>query len=394
LSQNKTFDLLDTLIVIAKHKLFIVGVVLTSTILALIIALTWPKTYQSTSEVIQTRESVGSLGSLLENFGSLSSGQNKIGGETILVILNSESLRLSIIEEFELNKVYGTEIKERLLKILSGSIYIEASREGGFGFNPIVSVKIAVEDEKPQRAQAINSFVIDQLKEKMEGLNKETSMESLTILEKRLAQNLTDLENSEKKLKEFQNTYGLIQLDSQLELIVENLADIKAEIIQREVEMNYLRENLTSNSNQLKKLEAEKKALEMQYQKLISKSEDFEIKNDGFYPLQEFPDLMYSYYILRRDVEIQNKIYQILIPQLEQQRLYLQNQGSGIKLIDEPELPTYKHSPKRAYIVIGGFASSLLIALVLVFIREARIDEDSEIAKKLEEFKHQITRLK
>ncbi|MEX1014419.1 MAG: Wzz/FepE/Etk N-terminal domain-containing protein, partial [Candidatus Paceibacterota bacterium] len=57
--KNNTVNFFDLLITLAKHKGFILKTVIGITIAALIISLVWPKKYRSSSEIVQTRESIG-----------------------------------------------------------------------------------------------------------------------------------------------------------------------------------------------------------------------------------------------------------------------------------------------------------------------------------------------
>jgi len=361
------------------------------TVLALVVSLVWPKKYLSTSEVIQTRESLGSLGGLLQSFSSISSGQNKIGGETIIVILNSENLKEELIEEFNLEKVYNETIKEALFEELNDAITIEEVREGGFGFNPIVSVKIQVEDQDPERAQKMNEFILSKLEQRMELLNEESTSKNLQILERRFQTNLQQLKESEEDLNDFQNRYGILEVSSQLEGLIQNLAELKTSIVKEEVEIEILRNRLDENSNQIQSKRQEVQALESAYQELIKKSENIELASDVFYSLYDMPDLLLKYGRLMREVEVQNNIYELLLPQLEQQRLFLANKGSGLQIIDEADLPTYKNSPKRAYIVIAGFMFSIFLALLVIYLRELYYGEDSEYKGKIDSLRKELS---
>ncbi|MEX2411680.1 MAG: GNVR domain-containing protein, partial [Candidatus Paceibacterota bacterium] len=101
--------------------------------------------------------------------------------------------------------------------------------------------------------------------------------------------------------------------------------------------------------------------------------------------------LLLRYSRLYREVEIQNTIYELLIPQLEQQKLFLANKSSGIRVIDPADLPTYKHSPKRAFIVLGGFFFAIFLSLFVVFIRELREDENSEYSQKMDKLLKELS---
>lgn len=391
MKQNNTINFFDVLITVAKHKVLVIKVVLGITIIALIISLIWPKAYRSSSEIVQTRESIGSLGGLLQNFSSISPGQNKVGGETILVILNSQSLKDKLISKFSLAEVYGTDIKESLYKTLNGVIEIEEVREGGFGFNPIVSVKIGVIDKDPERAQKMNQFILTELQEKMEAINVQSTRENLRIIEQRFQQNTNNLAEAEMALNSFQNEYGIIEVTSQLEALIMNLAQLKSTIVQKEIELRVMEERLEGNSNQIAMTRQEIAAMRGTYNGLIRESENMAEVSDAFYPLFDMPDLMLRYTRLYREVEIQNTIYELLIPQLEQQKLHLANKSSGIRVIDAADLPTYKHSPKRAFIVLGGFFFAVFLSLFIIIIKELRASENSEYSKKMRALKEELS---
>lgn len=309
----------------------------------------------------------------------------------MLVILNSQSLRNKIIDEFDLEEVYGTDIQEALLNNLNQNITISESREGGFGFNPIVSIRLSVTDRDPERAQKMNQFILSELDAEMKRYNRLSSEEMLEILENRYEQNLVELEEAERRLNTFQNEYGILQLDSQASAVIENLASLKAEITSKEIELAVLGNVLERNSQRFKSKQLELRELENRYRSFIQRSENLSDVEDTFYSLYDLPDLFLQYIRLQRDVEIQQAINESLFPQLEQQRISYRNSSSGLKFVDEPNFPTYKDSPKRAIITLAGMFFSIFLALIVVFIRELLKDPESESAKKIKEIQAELS---
>jgi uncharacterized protein involved in exopolysaccharide biosynthesis len=92
---------------------------------------------------------------------------------------------------------------------------------------------------------------------------------------------------------------------------------------------------------------------------------------------------------LFREATVQQEIYKVLLPQYEQQKMMVMESNSGIELIDQPNLPTYKEKPKRAFIVIAGFFFGLFVAFFAVsfadFIRKGKQGEHSEAYLKYQE---------
>lgn len=385
---KQTVNFLDVLLTLLKHKITILSIVISLTLLALIISLIWTKTYKSSSEIVQVQgQSAPAASSILQNLTSFSISGNKVGGETILVVLNSQTLRERVIEKFNLFDVYDSEIIEAVLKNLNNNLTIEEVREGGFGFNPVVSVKISVTDKEAERAKSMNDFILSELDSTLERINRNATLETLEVIERRYDKNLEDLQDAERELNQFQNEYGIIQVPTQVETMVESLASIKARITQTEVELAVLSRNVDQNSSAYKSKAIELEELRSRFGNLIERSENLADVEDSFFSLLDYPDLLLDYVRLEREMEIQHAIQETLFPQLEQQRIMRENSSSGIRIIDDPNLPTYKDSPKRAYIVLAGFFFSIILSLLVVFFRELTSDPESESSQKISEIK-------
>jgi len=388
---KQTVNFFDVLLTLLKYKITILTIVISLTLVSLIISLVWPQSFQSGSEIVQVQESGGgSVGGILDNLASFSITGRKVGGETILIILNSQTLRDNLIEEFNLSEVYGSDIIEATRRILSGNLTIEEVREGGFGFNPVVSVKIGVIDSDPERAQAMNEFILNELDSELEELNRSSTTESLNVLKSRYEQALNDLSEAERELNEFQNEYGIIRPPAQVEALIQNLASLKATITQREIELAVIERSVSRNADIYQSKLVELEELRSAFESRIQRSEDLTLVDDSYFSLFDIPDLLLKYVRLQREVEIQQQIQQTLFPQLEQQRLMQRNTSSGIQIIDAPNLPTYKFAPKRAYIVLAGFFFSIILSLIVVFFKEMTKDPNSESSVKLRKIRQEL----
>lgn len=390
--KKQTVNFFDLILTLLKYKVLIFVVIFSLTLLALIISLIWPQTYRSSSEIVQVQDSgAPATGGLLQSLTSFSISGNKVGGETILIVLNSQTLRENIIDEFDLFEVYDADILESVLRTLDNNLTIEEVREGGFGFNPVVSVKISVTESDPERAREMNQFILSELDSTLQSLNKEASLETLGVLESRYNQNQEDLRKAEMELNQFQNEYGIINVPSQVQSTVENLANLKATITQTEVELSVLSRNVDQNSSAYRSKLIELEELRNAFRSLVQQSEDLSNVDDSFFSLLDYPDLLLDYVRLEREVEIQQSIQETLFPQLEQKKLMQENSGSGIRIVDRPNLPTYKDSPKRAYIVLAGFFFSVVLSIIIVFLKELTKDPESESAQKIEEIKQHFS---
>lgn len=390
---------IDIFIVIARYRGRFFGILTVITLISLGIALLWPKTYMSTAKYVQYDSSVsGSLGGLISSFTNLPSGGEKVNTEQSAIILRSRTMLDTVIEEFDLAAVYEKEIQEELRLKLEENTIIEEIREAGIGFNPIVSVSISVLDRDPQRAKEMVEFYLEELDNRMVEINQRNAQRMLTAYEARYQQNLTDLESATQELVDFQKTYGILEPQTQTAALIGNAAQVKAQMTALDVEIGVAQSLLSASSGELTELLERKRQLEKTYNSLIvdpvnairSPDEVFtDATLDVFPALEDMPTLAAEYLRLFREATVQQEIYKVLLPQYEQQKMMVMESNSGLELIDQPNLPTYKEKPKRAFIVIAGFFFGLFAAFFSVsfadFIRKGKQGEQSEAYQKYQE---------
>ncbi|MEX0680675.1 MAG: GNVR domain-containing protein [Balneolales bacterium] len=392
--QNE-INILDTLVILARHKMFIIKLVFTITLISLIISLVWPHTYRSTSTFLPVspqRSLPGGLSGLLG--GSIQSPMSfpQVNPEVFITILNSRELREALIHEFNFQEIYNTDLMEELLLKLDEDVEIEEQREGGFGFNPIYSIKLSFYSNEPELSYEVNRYILSSLDRKIREINHENSMEFLQILETRYQRNLETLEASEDSLQAFQERYGILEVEEQARQIVRQLADLKAGSIETEMHIAVLRQSVSDENVELRNLIRTREEYDRQFRNLMDQSDQQTADITGFYPLRDMPELGIAYFRLFRDVEIQAEVLKTIYPQYESQKMIVEANQRGIQIIDQPVIPTYKDSPKRAFIVLGGMFFSIFLALTIVFFREMLEQgrkNNSENYRKLQElFEH------
>jgi capsule polysaccharide export protein KpsE/RkpR len=390
---------IDIFIVIARFRGRFFGILTVITLISLGVALLWPKTYMSTAKYVQYDSSVsGSLGGLISSFTNLPSGGEKVNTEQSAIILRSRTMLDTVIEEFDLAAVYEKEIQEELRLKLEENTIIEEIREAGIGFNPIVSVSVSVLDRDPQRAKEMVEFYLEELDDRMVEINQRNAQRMLTAYEARYQQNLTDLETATQELVDFQKTYGILEPQTQTAALIGNAAQVKAQMTALDVEIGVAQSLLSASSGELTELLERKRQLEKTYNSLIvdpvsingTPNEVFtDATLDVFPALEDMPTLAAEYLRLFREATVQQEIYKVLLPQYEQQKMMVMESNSGLELIDQPNLPTYKEKPKRAFIVIAGFFFGLFAAFFSVsfadFIRKGKQGEQSEAYQKYQE---------
>ncbi len=394
--KQKEVNILDVLIALAKHKMFLIKMVFSITLIALAISLVWPQTFKSSTTFIPATPQRGlpaGIAGMLGGTLTLPMDFPRVNTEVYLNILRSRQLREDVIREFNFEDIYRTDLMEELLLKLDSDIDISENREGGFGFNPIFSIELAFTSREPELSRDVVRFMLDRLNRKVQEINLENAMEQLKLLEERYEQNLTDLENAEENLKSFQEEFGILEVEEQAKQLVQKLGQLKASSIETEMRMAVLSQSVGPDNVELINLRRMKAEYDRQFRNLMEQSDGERTRANAFHPLLDMPELGIQYFRLFREVQIQAKIMESIYPQLESQRMIVRANQRGIQVVDPPVAPTYKDGPKRAFIVLGGMFFSIFLALTIVFFREVIENgrtSDTETYRKLTELRSHL----
>ena len=396
-------NILDLLLLIARYRKRIFLIVFGITLVALGASLVWPKTYKSTVRFAQYDSGGGGMaGSLISSLVQMPFSSGRVSAEQSTIILRSRTMQDAVIDRFDLAEVYGISVREYVREELANNTIIEEAREGGIGFSPIVSVSLSVTDRSPERAKEIAEFYMSQLDSMMTGINRKNAETTLRTYERRYLQNVQELEEAEQALTAFQEEAGILEPESQLRAMMSTIGELRAQMVGLDVQINIAKATLRDSAPQVMELEKQRAEVEKVYNDLIRDSErEFSgsagtgsgagsgagMSGDLFPPMMEMPKMGLEYARLFRERTIQEKIYELIYPQYEQQKMLLDDTNSGIRLIDEANLPTYKHKPKRALIVIAGFLFSIFVAFFSItfseFVKRGKASGDENYKKYL-----------
>ncbi len=372
--QKNSINLIDLLTVLSLRKSLIIIFVVCFTIAGFVSALLWPKTYKSElSFIVTDGNSLNfSSGGLLSGLANLSVSGSNVTSEQALVLIRSREIQNSIIEEFDLEELFGTSIPEALRKKLNDRIEIVETREAGLGFNTIISITMAYNDNDPNRAHELINFYYSELESKVQDLNRKNVEGGFLLIQNRLAQNEEELREAEDSLVAFQTKYGILQVEEQARAQIGTIAELRTEIVKLEVEIGYLTEVLGESNTQIADLRTQKRQFEDKYDELLNGFDQEEGDFEIFRAVSEMPELFLEYLRRYRNVVVQEEIYKVLYPQYEQQKLNYEEVSSGLLVVDPALVPTYKDKPKRAYIVIAFFLFGYFFSVFWVLLLEWR----------------------
>lgn len=345
-------NLLDYFTILLKWRKFILGNILVMTILAIIVSFVLPKWYRATCSLMPPKEQsvfgeLGSVGSILKELSPSQKiggfGQN-LGVYNYLAILNSRTAMESVVKKFDLIKVYdmGDSSMENTIKELKNNTLFEVQEED--------YITIDVFDKDPVRAAAMANYFVETLNNISIQLGTQEARNNREFIEKRLEKSKTDLRAAEDDLRKHQEQSGLMIAPEQSSAGVSTIAELYGMKAKKEVEIAILERGVTKNNEALQQLQIELSELDKK--------------------LATFPEAGIASYRLYRNVAIQQKIVEYLIPLYEQAKIEEQKDVPVILVLDRATPPEKKDKPKRSLIVLLVAVITVVFSISAVFLIE------------------------
>ncbi len=362
-------------VLVKWRKLIIVNIVII-TGFAVCLSLVLPKKYTSSATLLPPLDIQGfqGLGSVLGQ-GYLSGLGKRAGflgmatsSDMFAAILSSDRILGEVVEKCDLLSVFETESLEDAIDGLRGRTRVGVSPEG--------MISVFVTASSPMLAATIANTFIDEL----DKFNRETAMtvgkRQRIFLEERLRTVENSLADAENALREFQEKYRTVSLTDELIQAIEAAAQLKAEIITKEIRLGVLRKYATEDNPQVKRLRSEitevrKKLGRMEYgddPKSDKQSTEF---GAGFsIPFAELPAVGLELARLTRDARIQEEIYALLTEQYEQAKIAEVKDTPTVQILDKAVPPERRSSPQRKKMVVVAGILSLFVGVGMAFFLE------------------------
>ncbi|MHA1855128.1 MAG: GumC family protein [Promethearchaeota archaeon] len=376
--EKRKVNLLDNLKILIIWRKFLFFNSLIICIIALIFSLLMPRWYTSNATILPPTSEGAQFGlaSFIKDLPFGDMGFTGVSGETsiFMAILDSRTLLESVVRKFNLMKIYKEKYLVDAIRCLRSHLSVKINEdetisltvEAGTGWFPTRA--------KQQRAQNMAKEMADFILSRLDSINKKIKLEKAKnqriFIEKRYLQNLADLKNAENKFRDFQDKYGAIALPEQTQAAITAAAELKAAIYSKEVELGVMETYLDKTHPEFirKKRELEELRLKLNEMKFgdvtSSKTKDI------FLPFETIPEMGMKYARLFREVLLQEKLLEFLLPQYEQAKIQEAKNTPTVQVLDKPNLPEKKSRPKRIIVVLLAGIISLFFGIVFILIRE------------------------
>jgi len=343
-------------------------------VLATVYSYIIPEKFKATSIVMVSatnQQGLGGLGSLLSgDFASLSSqllGGSNPSLDLVFGILSSRTSLSNVINKFGLMEYYGIDDNnmDKTLKAFVKDVIFEPTDNG--------LIEVSVINEDPNVSAKIANYFVKLADSMYIELNIEQARNNRIFVEKRYKKNITDLKIAEDSLYFFQRKYGIVAVPEQIEISVKAAAELEAMYTQKQLTAELYKieygEDSPIYSSALSQAETIKKRINE-----LKNKRDLSYPTNILYPFSKLPDLAINYFRAYREVEIQTKIMEFVLPLFEQAKVDEQKSIPTLIVIDEAVPPQWKDSPKKAFIILAAVFLGLFFHIVFLFRAEYSIE--------------------
>jgi uncharacterized protein involved in exopolysaccharide biosynthesis len=355
---------LDTII---RRRRFVILNTLIVTLVAATITFVVPREYKSRTTILPPEGQSGFSG-----FGDLSVAQiaRAVTSFSLPVMaspsdlyasmLKSNVILKNVVDSLDLETIYEASSAWQAVATLRDRLMVRVEPDG------IITLEAISRDA--ELAARIANLLVLELNELNLQLESKRGGYHVEFLSGRLLETEEELQRALTELREFQEQHRAISLEMQSAVLIENLARHKADLTAAEIELSILEKSLRSDHPSLIRQR-------LTIQEIGNKLNEIErgggtrvdsVLSALDIPLDEIPELSLQFSILKRNVRIQELIYEVLAQQLEVSRIQEKRDTPVISVLDIARPAGQPFRPRRVMTTVAAFLLSLLASILLV----------------------------
>jgi uncharacterized protein involved in exopolysaccharide biosynthesis len=363
-NENQFQDSTYFFLTLSKYKRFLIIFTLLGAVGSTIVALLLPKWYASSTNLVPSNSSqdnssvAGSaISSTLKEFGlTKMTGSGSQDQYSYIVILQSRSVVDSIINKYELHKVYDIPKKDMidLRKAFLNNVEINYEKEGNY--------IITVWDIDRNRAANIANDYVQIANNHFLDLFRQDNKLSKDYFELRIQTIDSILISLGNKLNKFSKQTQLFSPEDQAQSVAKALAEMKAEQVKYEIYYNFYKTNYGENdamAQSYKNIGAEitDKLNSLQTQPGFA----------GNFSLSEASSVGLEYLKLYTEFEAYTKVKAMILSMMEKIRTDEIKNIQNLLVVDKAVPSDKKDKPKRAFVIAGSTFGMFILGVLIIF---------------------------
>jgi uncharacterized protein involved in exopolysaccharide biosynthesis len=285
--------------------------------------------------------------------------------ELLAGVLGSRTVADSLIQKFDLSKVYGSRQIEDARRQLAAQTSISVDHDTRI-------TTIVVTDSSPERAAAMAQAYVEELNRTVREMSTSAARRERIFLEGRLQTVKQDLDSAEKEFSQFLSKNTAIDLRQPGKAMAGAPAILQGQYLAARSELDVLRRHYPDSNVRVRSLQARVAELENQLATAGGKDEsafpEKGTQGDALYPwIRSLPLLGVTYADLYRRTKTQEMLFDTLTQEYELARAQEAKEMPTVKVLDPPNLPQKKSYPPRFRFMLVGTVLGLACGVFWVF---------------------------
>ena len=390
-TNNGHADLLELLLVLAREKKLIVLGTLVVTVVAAIIVFIVPKSYTATATILPPQQNQSVLSAMMGQMaGAQALDLRDLGlknpSDVFVAMLKSRTVEDALVNRFDLRKVYNVKRYQDARKKLEKRSEIDPEKEG--------LISIQVTDHDPKRAADMANAWVDELRALNLNLALTEAAQRRVFFEQKLAAERASLTDAEVALSQLEQKTGLIQPEAQTRALIGAVAEVRAQIAAKQVQLQSMRMYATANNPDVKRVERELAELQSQFKRLSQTEHSAGAPEGGSLevPTGRVAAAGIEYLQAARELKYHESLYDFLSRQLEAARIDESKNAVLVQVVDRAVEPERKSGPRRLLIVAVTALLAFLLICFGILVREAlrRKQQDPGEADRLAQLRNYL----
>lgn len=359
-------NLMDLVLVLAKHNRFIIKLTASVAVLAVIYALLQPNIYTAKTVILPPQQGASTASMLLGSLGGLAGLAGGAAGikspnDLHIGMLKSRTVADKMIARFKLQQKYEAKTLEATRKALAGATVIASGKDG--------FITIEYSDKDPKFAASVANAYVEELDKLNNTLAVTEASRKRLFFETQLKMTRDNLAAAEVGFKQTQERTGLIQPEAQGQAIIMAASNLRAQVTAAEVKLQSMGSFATPQNPDYQKLQQNLTSLRAQLVK--AERNGVQGRGDIMVPTGKLPETGLEYIRKMRDLKYQETLFELLSKQFEIAKIDEAKEAALIQVVDKALVPEQKSKPKRSLIVILATLMAFFLGVLLAFVREA-----------------------
>ncbi|MDT8068094.1 MAG: GNVR domain-containing protein [Terriglobia bacterium] len=357
-------DFLDVLLVLTRARKRIAWIVGGAAVLSVLLVLLLPRYYKGKTTLLppqSNQQSANLLAGQLTALAGISPRDLGIKNQNDLYVglLKSDTVANALIQRFQLQQVYK---KRRLVDARTRLAKLSDISSGKDGL-----INITVDDRDPKRAAALANGYVEELQRLSQELALTEAGQRRLFFEQQIRKCRQDLDAAEVALAETQRRTGVIDIEANAKVLLEQIGIVRGQLAAKEAEAQSMRAFAAKGNPDLRFAEEQAAALRVQLAKLERGAGDGESGSTG-----KLSAGAVEYASKWREVKYQQTLFELLSAQYESARLDEAREGTVFQVVDSAAPPEKPSRPPRLLIVAASIVFFGFCAVLGTVLQDSR----------------------